>query len=111
MISKKLSGNGLWESSRMVLPEHRIRMFKHNEERGYKEKPSLHEDELEMLFQNINYSINQREIVSMTVFGVGQDRVINGVVTYINYDKKKLRIEFDDGYEFVDFDEIINVRM
>ncbi|CAH1197661.1 hypothetical protein PAECIP111893_00870 [Paenibacillus plantiphilus] len=30
-MSKKLEGNGLWESSRMMLPEHRERLIKHRQ--------------------------------------------------------------------------------
>ncbi|MBW7473156.1 hypothetical protein K0T92_00200 [Paenibacillus oenotherae] len=33
-MSKKLKGNGLWESSRMMLPEHREQLIKHRQGEG-----------------------------------------------------------------------------
>lgn len=38
---KKLEGNGLWESSRMMLPEHKETIIRRQLEEGRKNKPVL----------------------------------------------------------------------
>lgn len=40
-MSKKLTGNGLWESSRMMLPEHREQFLEQRRSLKKHEKPSL----------------------------------------------------------------------
>lgn len=47
-MSKKLQGNGLWESSRMMLPEHRTQILKSNKEIIKVKMPVLHEDEIRL---------------------------------------------------------------
>lgn len=39
-MSKKLSGNGLWESSRMMLPEHKERLISHRKEGNERAVPA-----------------------------------------------------------------------
>ncbi|NHN31208.1 YolD-like family protein [Paenibacillus agricola] len=48
--SKKLEGNGHWESSRMVLPEHVIALNRHDKDKLRITKPILTEDEQENIF-------------------------------------------------------------
>jgi hypothetical protein len=40
-MGKKLEGNGLWESSRMMLPEHKSRIRKNERETQRRIKPVL----------------------------------------------------------------------
>lgn len=40
-MSKKLEGNGLWESSRMMLPEHREQLLKHRRESAGEPQPVI----------------------------------------------------------------------
>lgn len=42
-ISKKLEGNGLWESSRMILSEHKERIYQYRVELSKKQRPTLDE--------------------------------------------------------------------
>lgn len=45
MARKKLEGNGLWEGSRMILPEHKRRIIQDEQQQMKKERPVLDEQE------------------------------------------------------------------
>ena len=109
-MSKKLTGNGLYESSRMILAEHRKAIIKMQHEANRKQKPILHEDEWQIIFENINLSIHSKEEVCVTIFGEYEDRDIQGVVTSVNQYSKKFKIEFEGDFEWIDFSELISVR-
>ncbi|MCM3257076.1 YolD-like family protein [Paenibacillus lautus] len=109
-MSKKLEKNGLWESSRMTLPQHKERIVEHVNKRTTIEKPTLHEDEWENIAQNINLSISFNESVVIEIYNQYGNRLVEGVVSSISKIGKKLRLEWDAGYEWVDFDEIVSVK-
>ncbi|WP_340014636.1 YolD-like family protein [Paenibacillus sp. FSL K6-1318] len=46
----KLEGNGIFESSRMILPEHREAMLRHQKEQQRRGKPIMDEQLLKKLF-------------------------------------------------------------
>lgn len=53
-MGKKLEGNGLWESSRIILPEHKegyLRLMKDRQRRG---KPELDDQEVQLIEQAFN---------------------------------------------------------
>ncbi|MGC6589120.1 YolD-like family protein [Paenibacillus sp. Dod16] len=110
-MSKKLSGNGLWESTRMMLPQHKEQILEHDRRYNKRVKPLLHEDEWELIIQNISLSHSYTEDVEIEIFGEYGNKIISGVVTSVSQYAKKLKIECDDGYEWVDFDELISVRL
>lgn len=109
-MSKKLQGNGMWEASRMMLPQHKESINRHRSELEKRVKPILHEDEWEIIFQNINYSLHQKEQVLVTVFGELIDLEFEGIVTNVSQHLKKFKLENEDGYEWIDFNEIVSVK-
>jgi hypothetical protein len=110
-MSKKLTGNGMWESSRIILPEHREAINEYNRSLLKKQKPMLCEDEWELISQKINESYHTKKTISVVIFGEFEDRKVTGVVTNINPYSKKIRIEFDEGYEWIDFAEILSTEL
>lgn len=46
---KKLEGNGLWESSRMMLPEHKEAINRQQNKEGRKVRPTLDAQEIELM--------------------------------------------------------------
>lgn len=48
-MTKKLEGNGLWESSRMMLPEHKETIIYKQHEEGRKQRPELDAQEIELI--------------------------------------------------------------
>ncbi|MGM1044778.1 MAG: YolD-like family protein [Bacillota bacterium] len=110
-MSKKLEGNGLWESSRMMLPQHKEQIIEHNKHLNKRVKPILHDDEWEMMIQNVNLSFNYTEEVTVEVFDEYENRRVKGIVTSVSSFAKKMKIECDEGFEWIDFDELVSVKL
>jgi hypothetical protein len=100
--------NGLW-STKFIMPEHKVALMSHGEKNKEKPRPILHEDEWETIFQNLQSSLNQKEEITVTAYGLYEDRDVSGIVVMINENKSKFKVEFEDGFEWIDFDEIVNV--
>lgn len=83
-MSKKLSGNGLWESSRMMLPEHREQFLEQRRNLHKQERPLLDEQKLEELSSILNCALSMKNKVKITVYDVDQDQHFVGVI--IKYD-------------------------
>ncbi|MBU7315996.1 YolD-like family protein [Paenibacillus oleatilyticus] len=109
-MSKKLQGNGLWESSRMMLPEHRSQILKSNKELTRSKMPVLHEDEITLINENVARSYAQKETLEVLIFGEWGNRKEIGVVTSIHH-QKKFKLDFDEGYEWIDFSEVLSTKI
>jgi len=110
-VSKKLQGNGIWEASRMMLPQHKERINEHRQDFRKKSKPVLHSDEIEIIGQNISMSLTNRELIKVKIYGDYEDREIQGVVKSVSEISGKFKLEIEEGYEWVDFDEVLSVEL
>lgn len=108
-MSKKLEANGLWESSRMMLPQHKERIIEHRTQIHHQTKPFLHEDEWEIIGQNLLISLNYTLEARIVVFGEIENREVYGIVSSVSQFAKKIKVEFDSGYEWIDFDQLVSV--
>lgn len=110
-MSKKLEANGIWESSRMMLPQHKERIIEHRSRDNDLTKPLLHEDELEIIYQNIGVSYRYTEEAEFEVFDSNAIRLVCGIISNINEIGKKIRVEWEDDYEWIDIPKLIAVRL
>jgi hypothetical protein len=83
-MAKKLEGNGMWESSRMMLPEHREAIIKQNAEVHKKSIPTIHPDEWETYNRIISESFHTKLQIKITVFGDYEDIDYTGVILKID---------------------------
>ncbi|WP_246369564.1 hypothetical protein [Saccharibacillus deserti] len=56
-MTRKLEGNGLWESSRMILPQYRERIVRAAAERDAEPEAAVHEDRLEEIAEAVKRSL------------------------------------------------------
>ncbi|WFR61045.1 YolD-like family protein [Paenibacillus amylolyticus] len=110
-MSKKLEANGLWESSRMMLPQHKERIIQHRTHIHVQTKPILHEDEWEIMAQHIEMSLNYTLPATIEIFHESGNRYIHGIVTSVSTFGKKIKIEMENGFEWVDFDQLVAVKL
>ncbi|MFX3650126.1 MAG: YolD-like family protein [Paenibacillus sp.] len=110
-MSKKLEANGLWESSRMMLPQHKERIIQHRNHIHDQAKPIIHEDEWEIMAQHIEMSLNYTLQAIIEVFHESGNRYIEGIVTSVSTFGKKIKIEMENGFEWVDFDQLVAVKL
>lgn len=90
---KKLTGNGMWESSRMMLPEHIVRINEFNRDLKTKEKPILYGDELEVIYGKISESFANNTEITLVLYDKFEDTRVIGVVERIDTLGKRVRVE------------------
>ena len=90
---KKLTGNGLWESSRMMLPEHVARINEFNRDLKAKEKPILYGDELEAIYGKISESFTLKTEITLVLFDKFEDTRAIGVVERVDTIGKRVRVD------------------
>ncbi|ANY67719.1 hypothetical protein BBD42_15535 [Paenibacillus sp. BIHB 4019] len=92
-MSKKLSDNGIWESSRMIISEHRERILDHYRELAEKEKPILYEDEREVIYARISESYEHKISITLVLFDRYEDTRVIGVIERIDAINKRVRVD------------------
>lgn len=83
-MRKKLEGIGMWESSRMMLPEHRGRINEHNSTLSLRERPNLDDQELEQIGRRLQESYNTRSLITVRMFHPTEQLQVVGMVDRID---------------------------
>ena len=83
-MRKKLEGNGLWESSRMMLPEHKTAINKQTEVNKHRERIHLDEQEWEAVARAVGESLQNRRLVSIRLFHPIEALKVIGIVDRID---------------------------
>ncbi|WP_311080990.1 YolD-like family protein [Paenibacillus polymyxa] len=111
-MGKKLEGNGLWESSRIIIPEHKEAYLKLMKDRQRRGKPELDDLEVQLIEQALIDSYNTRTAVSVTVFSPFDDTVMTGVVTSINTARREVKLSRgEDDFSWIKLEDIISVNL
>lgn len=109
-MGKKLEGNGMWESSRMMLPEHKEELIRHRSQLGRKVRPALDEQRLQDIAYAIGEAVSTGSEVTVTVFGEYVDTEVRGLIKKVDQQLRRVKIETTpDEWEWVRFDDIIGV--
>ncbi|MEK3787529.1 YolD-like family protein [Paenibacillus sp. FSL K6-1230] len=111
-MSKKLQGNGLFDSSRFMLPEHTERIRRHYIEETGRSKPVLDAQEIELIEQAIVDSYNRRVPVELKVFSPFEDVRASGVVTALNTSLREIKLMQDENdYKWIKLEDILLVYL
>ncbi len=108
-MSKKLQGNGLFESSRMMLPEHKDAYIEQQRQLKKQKKPELDEQELLRISQSLFQSMHDQKPLHVIQFGEFQHQSYYGVVKSYNKQRYQIQIETEAGLRWLALSEIINV--
>lgn len=106
-------GNLLWESSRMMLPEHREQLLDHRSQQKKKVRPRLADDELELLARELTNAYQEGYVARVTEFDEWEDRVYEGRITRIDQTLRRIKIEQEkeeDGPIWLPLDGIIKME-
>ena len=93
-MSKKLTGNGFWESSRMMLPEHREALIKLRQEEwevSKSKRPTRDEFELEELANKLMEAYNEKTELVLTVWGMNEP--VRGKIVKLDADTKRVHVQ------------------
>ncbi|MPY20059.1 YolD-like family protein [Paenibacillus glucanolyticus] len=107
---KKLEGNGLWESSRMMLPEHKETIIRRQLEEGRKDKPVLDLQEMELIEQALAESFHEHRAVSLRLFDEYEDTELTGIVVLIHTFRREIKLSMSEGeWQWIKIDEIVSI--
>ena len=100
-MSIKLTGNGLWESSRLILPEHKAALAAYLQKSKEKTKPLLDADVIEDIERKIAESLTQRTEITLQMFDLYEDLCVTGVVDRIDTYGQRLMVD-GEGFRMAD---------
>jgi hypothetical protein len=109
-MSKKLTGNGLWESSRMMLPQHREAFVAQQKKVAPRIKPIIHEDEYELIVRYLKESFHTQKIITIEHFCEQQPDYVKGCVSRIDEQRQRVQMERDGVQTWLALSDITNVR-
>lgn len=109
MMGKKLDGNGLWESSRMMLPEHKSRIRSDERETMRREKPILDDQKQEEMERTLMLSLRNHVRVSLVLFDPFEDVVLSGFITSIHTHTREIKLQWAGEWKWIGLDSIVEV--
>lgn len=110
-MSKKLQQNGLFESSRMMLPEHREAYILHQEQLAPRTRPSLDAQAAEEMSRLLSNSMMLGDVVTITLFHEHDDIRFTGQVLKLDSAVRTLRLRTSNGTRDVQMNLITNVTL
>lgn len=108
MRGKKLRDNGLWQASRMMLPEHKSAVRGHRVQLRERERPILDEQRVEELAVALSEALRSGAVVAVTAWGPLEDETTIGVVEQM--DGKRIKVRSKDEVVWIPIEDIIDVR-
>ncbi|WP_010649697.1 YolD-like family protein [Oceanobacillus massiliensis] len=103
--------NLLWESSRMMLPEHKEVLQQHQKELHKRKKPILDEQQIELFSHSIGEAMKRNKDVKMQIFNLYEDTYIVGKVKKVSPERDKVLIKCKDRDEWLNFNEILAISL
>lgn len=89
--------NLMWESSRMMLPEHREQFLEHRKQLGTKTAPELDDQERDRLDQLLAMAARDHQTVRLTLFDPFDNLTYKGTIQSLDAMKKRLKFKHEDG--------------
>lgn len=108
--SLKLSGNGLWESSRMIIPQHKEALLRHQHEQHRQERPQLDDQEWDDISSRLQWSMENREPVTLHLYDPFERCEVSGIVVDIDMIGRRVRLRQDDDRSWISVEDILGVR-
>jgi hypothetical protein len=106
---KKLRGNGIWEASRMMLPEHKSAIRTHRTRLNERTKPELDEQRVEELSTALGEALNSGAVTSVTTFGAYGDETAVGVIAKIDSIERYVKLKGAEETLWIPFADIVHV--
>ncbi|WP_051302737.1 YolD-like family protein [Salibacterium aidingense] len=103
--------NMRWESSRMILPEHREQWLKHQEKQERVKKPELDPQRWEELEWLLGDAMRRHHLLRFTYWKEGFFYEIIGTCHYINHEQQQFHLQTKDGVQYLHFKDLVNIEL
>ncbi|MGE6629428.1 YolD-like family protein [Bacillus sp. NPDC077027] len=102
--------NIMWESSRMMLPEHREQLLDQKRREKEYAPPIPSYDQLEEMNLLITQSIAEDQAILITYVSLGKKQQFWGWIKTIHYENQCLKMVNDEDILFLSFEQIVAVE-
>lgn len=106
---KKLDSNGRWQT-KFIIPEHKEALNRYELNSRRKKRPTFDVQRIEELEFVIQDSISEKTVVDVVVFEDFEDSTIRGVVSSVDVQLKRIKVQTDDGFQWIPLRDLIDVR-
>ncbi|WP_240927567.1 YolD-like family protein [Paenibacillus thiaminolyticus] len=106
-MSKKLSNNGLWESSRMMLQQHKEALLQHQHEQHRQERPLLDEMVWEEISRRLQWSMENRDPITLLLYDPFEQREAAGIVVDIDMIGQRVRVQEGEERIWISVEDIL----
>mgnify|MGYP001201200028 CR=1 FL=1 len=106
-MGKKLEGNGLWEGSRMMLPEHKIRIISDERETLRRIQPILDEQKQEEIECTLALSLRSHVRVTVVLFDPFENKLMSGFVTSIHTHSREFKLQWAEEWKWIEVDNVV----
>lgn len=103
--------NLLWESSRMMLPEHKQVLRRHQKKLTEKRKPIFDEQQLDLLSHTLSLAIEQKANVNIQLFHPYHAQSVEGKIKSVRPEQHKLQLWTENGAIWVHFHDILQITL
>ncbi|MEK5278776.1 YolD-like family protein [Paenibacillus sp. FSL H7-0735] len=110
MKRKKLEGNGLWESSRMIMPEHKIRILDDVLNEETRKKPDLDSQALSEISQVLAQSLEDCSPITLTLFDPIENKSIHGIVMRVDRQLGQIKFRHDDDWDWIKIENVVGAN-
>lgn len=103
--------NLLWESSRMMLPEHKELIQQHQKQLNQKTKPELDEQEVEWLEHQIQEAIRQQSTIRFNLYNPYETRTVVGTIQKVDLHTQQLKLLTPNGdIEWFSLSDLVSIQ-
>ncbi|EJW14660.1 YolD-like family protein [Paenibacillus alvei] len=106
----KLNGNGIWEGSRFILPEHREMWLSSQYESTRRQRPTLDEQEWEQIGDRLQQAMRDRETITLQMYDPFEQCQLTAQVIDIDPQGRRVKLLLDGEKQWVSIDDILNVQ-
>ncbi|MHA6484573.1 YolD-like family protein [Paenibacillus sp. strain BS8-2] len=92
-MRKKLEGNGLWESSRMMLPEHKYAINEWSAAAQRRERVQLDDQEWEHVSRTVSDSLQHRQPITVRLYHPEELLTVIGIVDRVDSLKRRFMVD------------------
>jgi hypothetical protein len=109
-MSKKLEKNGQWESSRMMLPEHREAILEQNRSLKKRARPEMDEQAQEEIVQAIGVSMWLSLPMTFVLYDEVADYEFTGIAVKIDTLNRMVKVSRIEDESWIKFSDIVRAH-
>jgi hypothetical protein len=107
-MSKKLEKNGQWESSRMMLPEHREALLEQNRSLKKRVRPELDEQVQEEVVRAIGVSMWLSLPITFVLYDETADYELTGIAVKVDTLNRMVKVCGAEDESWIKFSDIVS---